>query len=150
LATISCDGSSSSSGSATPRAAPPADQQDPPAAQLESEVCLEIGDQTDAIGVVPADFIRREGKRVHRARGRRPQGRPGRQGVGFVLEREGDVQPPAALVAELRHHRPEPVQGRAQPAVGEVLPGLARERGVYLGRKAVLDGIADYRVFVGH
>ena len=68
--------------------------------------------------------------------------RSSRETPRFVLERQRDVEPPAALVAEPRRGRLETVERRADPAVGDVLRrSRARTRRVSSGERLCSTGL---------
>jgi hypothetical protein len=133
------------------RGAACAEQQHPRAREHEPVIAAEVPDQPGAVRVVAAQPPAVEDDQgVDRARRLRALAALDREREGLLLEGHGDVEPPAALGHEAPDVAGEIVAAAEDPVVDDVLPGLARERGVDERRLAVRDRIPDDGVAVGH
>src|SRR5690606_9766997 len=130
------------------RGAAGAQQDDAGARQRDAQPTLQVGDETETVGVVGPDAVGIEAERVRRARLAHPLRWPVRQCGGLALEGDGDVEAAAARLAKRRDRGDEAVDRREQALVGERLATFAGEARVDLGRQAVGDRGAEHRVAV--
>ena len=143
-------GRCASSGATMPRRSARAEDQDVASVDAHAEVVVEVAREADAVGGVPVPAVGVAAQRIHRAGDACALAQRAREREGLALERQRDVEAPAAVGGEALHRRHERVERREQALVRDVLAGLARERGLDQGRLRVRDGIADDGVTIGH
>jgi len=102
-------------------------QEDPAPGKQETEIALDVVDETDAVEVLGPDACAIERQRVGRAGNPCALAYLGRVRVGFELERRGDVEAAAAGGAERVDGGVEAVERRLDRLVGQILPRRARE-----------------------
>jgi hypothetical protein len=109
----------------------------------ELQAALNVTHEADAVGVVAEDGVAVELQRVDRA----GQSGARRELIGQLgrieLERDGDIEPCIADIAQAERKLLEAVERRQQLLVGHLLATLVGEQRVDLRRQAVLDRVAD-------
>ena len=93
-------------------------------------IAHDVGDETDAVGVVAEDHIAVEFERIDRAGGLCTFGQCGGKRISLQLERHGDVGALAALGNEIAHGLRKTVDRRKHAIISQMLRSLLRETGV--------------------